>query len=179
MRKLLVVAAVLASGLAAPLATPVGAHGATGGGVIVSHPWLRATSAGASVGAAFMEIRAGDGTVDRLIAAESAVAGRVEIHGHTRDGDVVRMRRLEGIDLKGGESHVLKPGGDHVMLMDLRAPLKEGDLVTLTLNFEKAGRIEVEGTVEPVGALGPHGMDRQPGLDDEKSGPVFDHSGHN
>ena len=58
---------------------------------------------------------------------------------------------------------VLKPGGYHIMLMDLKQPLKEGDLLKLTLVFEKAGEIEVEATVEPIGAKGPHGFDSQPG----------------
>ncbi len=178
MRKLLLVTAFLALGLAPFAVSAVNAHGASGGGVTVSHPWLRATPAGATVGVAFMEIKTDAGTADRLIAAESAVAGRVEIHGHIRDGDVIKMRRLENIDLKGGDAHVLKPGGDHVMLFDLKAPLKEDDLVKLTLIFEKAGRIEVEGTVEPAGAMGPHGMDHQPGHGDEKSGHDVDHSGH-
>ncbi len=64
--------------------------------------------------------------------------------------------------IKGGKSVVLKPGGYHVMLLDLKKPLKEGDLLNFTLTFEKAGDIEVEATVEPIGAKGPHGFDSQP-----------------
>ena len=63
------------------------------------------------------------------------------------------------ISLKPGASTVLKPGGYHLMLTDLKAPLKEGDLLKITLVFEKAGEIEVEATVEPIGATGPHGFD--------------------
>ena len=72
------------------------------------------------------------------------------------------MRRIDGLAIKGGKSVVLKPGGYHMMLMDLKRPLKEGDLLKFTLTFEKAGDIEVEATVEPIGAKGPHGFDSQP-----------------
>ena len=80
------------------------------------------------------------------------------------------MRRVEGIALGAGKSVVLKPGGYHVMLMQLKQPLKEGDLVKLTLVFEKAGPIEVDATVEPVGATGPHGFDSQPGRPAKSTG---------
>jgi copper(I)-binding protein len=72
------------------------------------------------------------------------------------------MRRVEAIVVPAGKSVVLEPSGYHLMLSDLKAPLKEGDLLKLTLVFEKAGEIEVEATVEPLGAMGPHGFDRQP-----------------
>ncbi|MDP1590841.1 MAG: copper chaperone PCu(A)C, partial [Prosthecobacter sp.] len=95
-------------------------------------------------------------------------------------GDVMKMRRVDAIDLKEGASHVLKPMGDHIMFFDLKQPLKEGDLVKIELTFEKAGVVEVEGTVEPAGAMGPHGMDHQPGHEDNsnKSGASDGKSGH-
>ena len=109
------------------------------------------------------------GVTDRLISVASPVAGRAEVHTHIMDGNVMKMRRVEALDLKDGTSHVLKPMGDHIMLFDLKQPLKEGDLIKIALTFEKAGVVEVEGTVEPVGAMGPHGMDHQPMLDDTPS----------
>lgn len=159
------------------IVSPVLAHEATSKGVTVAHPWARATPGGSTVGVAFMEVKTADGTQDRLMSAASPVAGRVEIHTHIMDGEVMKMRRVDGIDVASGHSHVLKPGGDHIMLFDLKQPLKEGDLVKLTLTFEKAGVIEVEGTVEPVGAKGPHGMDAQPLTTDEK-GSSDDHNAH-
>ena len=166
-----------AAGLALVVLTayspPSAAHEATAAGVTVAHPWARATPGGVTNSAAYLEIKTEDGTIDRLISASSPVAGRVEIHTHIMDGDVMRMRRVEAVDLKGGQSLVLKPQGDHVMLLDLKSPLKEGELVKLTLTFEKAGPIEIEATVEPVGAMGPHGMDHQPGHEQE-----MDHSAH-
>ena len=168
---------IAASLFAALSMTSADAHEATSKGVTVAHPWSRATPGASTVGVAFMEIKTAEGTADRLISAASPVAGRVELHTHIKDGDVVKMRRVEGIDIASGQSHVLKPGGDHVMLFDLKQPLKEGDLVKLTLVFEKAGAIDVEGTVEPAGAMGPHGMTAQPSTDDEKASND-DHSHH-
>ena len=139
------------------------AHEFSNQGVTVAHPWARATPGGAKVGGAFLEIKAAAGKGDRLIAARSPVAGSVEIHNHIMEGGIARMRRVEAIAVAGGKSVVLGPGGYHVMLMDLKQPLKEGDLLKLTLVFEKAGEIIVEATVEPMGATGPHGFDHQPG----------------
>ena len=82
----------------------------------------------------------------------------------------MKMRHLDTLDLQPGTSEILKPSGEHIMLFDLKQPLKEGDPLKLTLTFEKAGPIEVEGTVEPVGATGPHGIEHQLGADAEKSG---------
>jgi periplasmic copper chaperone A len=146
------------------------AHEATKANVTVTHPWVRATPGGAVNGAAFLEIKTGPGAADRLIEASSPVATRVEIHTHIVDGNVMRMRRVENLPVAGGGSVVLKPGGDHIMLMGLRQPLKEGELVKLTLVFEKAGAIDIEATVEPIGAAGPHGMDHQPGHAPEAGG---------
>jgi periplasmic copper chaperone A len=149
------------------------AHEVANKGVMVAHPWLRATPGGSTIGAAFMEIRTDKGVTDRLISASSPVAGHIEVHTHTMEGDVMKMRKIDAIDLKAGESHVLKPMGEHMMLFDLKQPLKEGDQVKLQLTFEKAGVLEIDGSVEAVGANGPHGMDHQP-VSDDMSG--MDHS---
>jgi periplasmic copper chaperone A len=132
-------------------------------GVTVAHPWARATPGGATNGAAYLEIKAEPGVNDRLVSVQSPISGRVELHTHIMDGSVMRMRRIDDVALLAGGSVVLKPSGAHVMLFDLKQPLKEGELIKLTLMFEKAGAIEVDATVEPIGAAGPHGMDHQPG----------------
>ncbi len=174
----LVISCVLAVTLIGTLTgTAAIAHETTSMGVTVAHPWARATPGGSTVGVAFMEIKTAAGTTDRLVSASSPVAGRVEVHTHIMEGDVMKMRRLEALDLKPGESHILKPAGEHMMLFDLKQPLKEGDLVKLTLVFEKAGPIEVEGSVEPIGAMGPHGMDSQPVSDETKAD--HEHMKHN
>ena len=145
------------------LALPAVGHEETKSGVTVAHPWARATPGGSKTGAAYLEVKTDAQTADRLIGASSSVSGRAEIHTHIMDGDVMKMRRVDAIEVKPGSSVVLGPGGDHLMLMDLKAPLKEGDVVKITLTFEKAGPIDVEATVEPIGAKGPHGLDHQPG----------------
>lgn len=143
--------------LAALLPTLASASEVTVKGVTVAHAWARATPEGAKIGAAFAEIKTDKDTADRLIDVSSPVAGRAEIHSMTMEGDVMKMRRLDGIDLKAGETLVLKPMAVHVMLFDLKQPLKEHDLLKLTLTFANAGPIEVEGTVESMGAKGPRG----------------------
>jgi periplasmic copper chaperone A len=139
------------------------AHEFTAKGITVAHPWARATPGGVKVGGAYLEIKAAADTSDRLIAVRSPAAGAAELHNHIMENGIARMRRVDTIAVPAGRSVVLKPGGYHLMLTDLKVPLKEGDLLKLTLVFEKAGAIDVEATVEPVGAMGPHGFDRQPG----------------
>lgn len=151
--------------LAASLLIAIGsasAHEFSAKGVTVAHPWARATPGGATVGGAYLEMKAARGQGDRLVGANSPVAGAVELHSHVMENGVARMRRVDAIPVPGGKSVILKPSGYHLMLTDLRAPLKEGDLVKITLVFEKAGAIELEATVEPIGATGPHGFDAQP-----------------
>lgn len=173
MRRAIAGFGLIASLLAAGQAV---SHEATSKGVTVAHPWARATPGGATVGVAFMEIKTETGIADRLLSASSPAAGRVEIHTHIKDGDVMKMRRVDSVALEPGQSRVLKPSGEHIMMFDLKQPLNEGDLIKLTLIFEKAGAIEVEGSVEPVGAMGPHGMDSQPGTDEKSGG--HEHMNH-
>jgi copper(I)-binding protein len=124
-------------------------------GISIVSPWARATPGGAKVGAAFLEVRAAPGAGDKLIDAKSDVAGAVEIHNHVHEGGVMKMRRVDGIDVAGGKSIVLKPGGYHLMLMDLKKPLRQGEKLPLTLVFEKAGEVKLEAAIGPVGATGP------------------------
>jgi len=161
----ILIAALLCIGIG--LAT---AHEYTSKGVTVSHPWARATPGGVKVGGAFLEMKAVAGQGDRLIGARSPAAGAVELHNHIMENGIAKMRRVDAITLRAGRSVVLRPAGYHLMLTDLHAPLAEGDLLELTLVFEKAGEIEVDATVEPVGATGPHGFDRQPGTAPKAAG---------
>jgi len=144
------------------MAGAAAAHEYNSNGVTVAHPWARATPGGVKVGGAYFEMAAA-GKGDRLVAVRSPVAGSVEIHNHIVDGGIARMRRVDAIAVASGKSVVLAPGGYHVMLLGLKQPLKQGDLLKLTLVFEKAGEVEVDATVEPIGAMGPHGFDHQPG----------------
>lgn len=141
--------AVLLSGAAAE------AQEFKSGGITVVTPWARATPGGAKIGGAYLEIKAAVGTEDRLVAAKSPAAGAVEIHNSVSESGVMKMRHVDGIKLSGGQSLALKPGGYHLMLMDLKQPLKQGGKLPLTLVFEKAGEVTVEATIAPIGAMGP------------------------
>jgi copper(I)-binding protein len=155
--------AVLGVALALLAPTLALAHEYEAGGITVSHPWARATPGGVTIGAAYVEIKAKEGAADALISASSPAAGRVELHTHTMDDGVMKMRQIEKLAIPAGGSALLKPSGDHIMLFDLKAPIKEGDLLPLTLVFEKAGEVKVEATVEAVGAMGAHGSDGKAG----------------
>lgn len=123
--------------------------------VKVEDPWARATPPGAKIGAAYMKITSG-GAADRLVGASSPAAAKVELHVTEKKGDVMRMREVKAYDIPAKGSFELAPGGAHLMLVDLKAPLKEGAKVPMTLRFEKAGEVKVELQVRALGASG-HG----------------------
>src|SRR5262245_7644477 len=93
---------------------------------------------------------------DRLIGASSPAAARVELHVTEKKGDVLRMREVKSYAIPAGGSFELAPSGAHLMLVDLKAPLKEGTKVPLTLRFEKAGEVKVELQVRALGVSGQH-----------------------
>jgi copper(I)-binding protein len=133
---------------------PANAHQEESAQMTVSHPWSRATAPSQKTGAVFMEISTKTGAGDRLIGAESEDADRVQIHGHTRDGDIMRMRPVEAVDIPAKGSVMLAPGGFHLMLIGLKVPLFEETTIPITLIFEKAGKVEVEAVIEAAGASG-------------------------
>ena len=118
----------------------------------IDHPWARATPPGAMTGGAFVTIENKGKVADKLVDASSPAAKIVEIHEMWMDGGMMKMRAVSGIDVKPGARTELRPGGYHIMLMDLRAPLKVGDRIPLTLVFEKAGKVDVSVQVEGMGA---------------------------
>ena len=124
--------------------------------VRVEQPWTRAAGAGAT-GAGFMVLRNAGSAPDRLVSARSPAARTVEIHTSYREGDVMRMRPVQGIDLPAGQAVTLAPGGFHIMLIGLAAATRQGEQVPLTLVFEKAGEITVQLAVQAAGARGPGG----------------------
>ena len=122
----------------------------------IENPWSRATAPGAKVGAGYFTIRNKSAAPDRLVGASSPAAARVETHVIEKQGEVLRMREVKGYAVPAKGSFELKPGGAHLMLVDIKAPLKEGDRVPLTLKFEKAGEVSVQLRVEPLGATPGH-----------------------
>ena len=119
----------------------------------VTNAWARATPAKAENGVAFLTIRTS--TPDRLVSVASPVAKKAELHTMEMAGMVMKMRPLVGLDIPAGQHVTLKPGGEHIMLMGLNGPLREGQSFPLTLTFEKAGAREVTVAVEKPGAAGP------------------------
>ncbi len=124
-----------------------GAHGAQLGAIEIGHPWARATAPGQGAGGGFLKLQNG-GAGDRLLGASAAVAERVEMHSMTMEGDVMRMRQLDAIDLPAGQTVALQPGGLHLMFMGLKQPLAAGSRFPMKLRFEKAGEVTVDVKVE-------------------------------
>jgi copper(I)-binding protein len=123
------------------------------GSLVIETPWSRATPGGAKVAAGYMRITNAGAEPDRLVGGTLPQAGRFEVHEMSMQGDVMRMRPLDaGLEIKPGQTVELKPGGYHIMFMDLRQPLKEGQTVKGTLVFEKAGTITVEYAVRGIAA---------------------------
>ena len=123
------------------------------GDLTLSGAFTRATLPGAKVGGGYIKIENQANEPDQLIGGSSPVAARVEVHEMKMDGNVMQMRKLkDGLEIPAGGSAELSPGGTHLMLIDLSAPLKEGDMVPVTLDFTKAGKVDVQFMVGPAGA---------------------------
>ena len=142
----------LALALLAPAAI---GHNHEKGDIQVRHPWSRATPPGAKVGVAYMEIRNRGGQSDKLLAASTPIARAVEMHVTQRDGEVMKMRQVQAFEIPARERYELRPGGSHLMLVDLARPLKQGERLPLTLRFERAGEMEIQVEVQEMGSRHP------------------------
>jgi copper(I)-binding protein len=136
---------------AAPVAI---AQDARAGELEVQQPWTRAAGQGATA-AGFMAISNRGAAADRLLSASSPAARAMELHSMVRDGDVMRMRAVEAIEVPAGQTVTLRPGGLHLMLIGLSRPLREGETVPVTLRFERAGEVRVDLAVQAAGAREP------------------------
>ena len=152
---------IRASVLAAFLVVLAAAAGA--GDIAVESPWSRATPGKAPNGAVYLTLVNRGSVPDRLIAVATPVAERAQMHAHTMDNGVMKMRRLDAIEVAPGSPTVLAPGGLHVMLFKVDHPLEEGMRFPLTLTFEHAGSLTVEVEVHKIGAMGPDGGDHRRG----------------
>lgn len=142
--------------LAASLTMPAAAQDMTVGTLKISAPWARATPKGASVGGGYMTITNTGTAPERLIGGAAGISSRFEVHEMSMDNGVMRMRELaQGLEIKPGEKVELKPGGYHVMFMDLKQQLMPGQSFKATLQFEKAGKVEVSFAVQGIGAQSP------------------------
>ena len=143
-------AAILTLSASALAQTPVRA-----GALVIETPWSRATPAGAKVAGGYLRITNTGTEPDRLTGASAEIAGRSEVHEMSNENGVMKMRELErGIEIRPGQAVELKPGGLHLMFMDLKSGLKEGETVRGTLVFEKAGTVAVTFRVSGLGARG-------------------------
>ena len=146
---------LLAGLLALSGAAPAWAQSAT---IEVDHAWARATPGGAKTAALYMTLVNKGAAEDRLVSVATPAAGMAEVHGTASENGVMQMRAVPALSVKPGTPTVLKPGGYHVMLMDLKQPLVAGQTVTFSLTFEKAGTIEATASVEKIGASAPGAM---------------------
>lgn len=151
------IAAISAALFALPMPTPAQAYDYSAGDLRIAHPWSRATPPAAKVGGGYLKIDNRGSSADRLRSVTLDRAGRVEIHEMSIAEGIMRMRELPmGVEIPAGGSVELKPGGLHVMFMDLKSPLKQGDRLMGTLIFERAGAVAVEFAVEAIGASPAH-----------------------
>jgi periplasmic copper chaperone A len=150
----------------ATLALVLGAgtiHAQSTSPISIERPFSRTTPGGAKVGAGYMTIVNKGTAADRLVSASSSAADKVEINEMSMQDNVMKMRELAGgLPIEAGKSVSLAPGGYHLMLMGLKAPLKQGDKVPVTLTFAKAGKVEVTLDVRGIAAQQPGGMSMPP-----------------
>ena len=145
------------TGLAGALLLPVAvrAHGYSAGQLEIDHPTITPTRGQVTVHAGYMTIINRGRTADRLLSATSPRAGRIELHTHIRDGQMMRMRPVNGgVEIPAGQTVRFQPGGLHLMIFDVTGRVAEGDAVPITLRFERAGAVEVVAMGETSSASG-------------------------
>jgi periplasmic copper chaperone A len=130
------------------------------GDLVISQAWSRATPNGAKIGSGYFTIENKGTAADKLIGISGDISGKIELHEMSMNNGVMKMRAVDGgLAIDPGKTVKLAPGGYHLMIMDLKNPLKQGDKLPLTLSFEKAGKVAVTLDVQGVGAQGPGGSD--------------------
>jgi copper(I)-binding protein len=145
--------AVFVAGL---LAAPARAEEVRAGDLVITQAWSRATPGGAKIGSGYLTIENKGPAADRLIGGSGDITDRIEVHEMTTSNGVMTMRALDkGLVIEPGKTVRLAPGGYHLMMFDLKSPLKRNDKVPVTLEFEKAGKVKLSFDVLSVGAPGP------------------------
>jgi copper(I)-binding protein len=136
------------------------------GGLQISAPWARATPKGAAVGGGYLKITNTGTTADRLIGGSTDVAGGVEFHEMSMSGGTMKMRQLsDGLEIKPGQTVELKPGGFHIMFTHLKQQLQQGQHFKVGLQFEKAGKVDVDFAVGGIASTSSDGgQDKTPGM---------------
>lgn len=161
--------------LATIFAAPARAQEVKAGDLVITQAWSRATPGGAKIGGAYLTIENKGAAPDRLLGGSADIAGKLEVHEMATVNGVMKMRPVEkGLAIEPGKTVKLAPGGYHLMMFDLKSPLKQGDRIPVTLEFEKAGKVQVSLDIQGVGAQSPGGsadkggqmqkMQGQPGM---------------
>ena len=125
------------------------------GDLVIHQPWSRAASMSVGTAVVYLEIDNTGQAADRLTAVSSPVAAMAHLHTTEMQGDMASMKSIDGLAIPAGGKVMLKPQADHVMLMGLTQSLAKGSKFALTLQFEKAGKVQIDVPVEAAGALGP------------------------
>jgi copper(I)-binding protein len=142
--------------LASLFAAPACAEEVRAGDLVITQAWSRATPGGAKIAGGYLTIENKGSVTDRLVGGSGEVAGKIEVHEMAMNNGVMTMRPLDkGLAIEPGQTVKLAPGGYHLMMFDLREPLKQGDKVPVTLEFEKAGKVNLSLDVQGIGAQGP------------------------
>jgi copper(I)-binding protein len=135
---------------------PACAYDYKAGAIEIDHPWSRAVPKGAAVAAGYLTIRNTGNEPDRLVSGSTPVASKLEVHEMSMDNGVMRMRPVAGgLEIKPGETVELKPQSFHIMMTGLKERIEKGKPFKGTLVFEKAGPVEVDFSVEAIGATAP------------------------
>jgi copper(I)-binding protein len=146
--------------------TPASADDIKVGALQISAPWARATPKGAAVGGGYLKITNTGTSADRLVGGSTDVAGAVEVHEMTMSGNTMKMRQLKnGLEIKPGQTVELKPGGLHLMFTHLKQQLAQGQHFKVALQFEKAGKVDVDFSIAGIAATSAGGgHDSMPGM---------------
>lgn len=126
------------------------AQNASVGSIKIENGFTRATAPGQQVAGGFLKIE-NKGAADQLVSASSPAAGEVQLHEMAMDGNVMKMRQVKDIAVPAGGAVELKPGGYHLMFMNLKGPFAAGQTVPVKLKFAKAGEVEVKLPVNEMG----------------------------
>lgn len=144
-------------------------------GIDVQRAWARATPGAVKTGVAYLSIVNRGDAPDRLIGMSSPVAAKAEVHDNEMENGIMKMRPVGPVTINSGQSVEFKPGGDHIMLIELKQPLREGENFPITLIFEKGGEVKTSVIVERAGAMGINTMDHKSmphmNMDDGKADP--------
>jgi copper(I)-binding protein len=140
------------------LVTPASAEDVMAGPLKISAAWARATPKGASIGGGYLTITNTGAIPDRLTGGSTTISGKLELHEMSMSNGVMKMRPVTGgLEIKPNETVTFKPGGYHLMFVGLKHQLEPNQHFKATLDFEKAGKVDVDFTVAGIGAMGPGG----------------------